>query len=410
MSTPLASEMTALPGSASGVSTYGTKFSEMAEAVTDAAHRIRHLVEGTESGQSEAVDALVSISSEVADKLEKLHTRYSIAGSALTTYSGALSGAKASANTAIANRDLAQSEYDSADWYVHHYQDLADQATDPVTKAVHLADKQRWKATRDAAETEIYNARVSYGQAVEDRDAAADVATSKISTAVESDGINDGFFEDWQDFWEEWGDTIDMIVTVIGYAAAVFAIVALFIPGLNVIVGGVIGLVMLVAVIAAGLAILNAICQASAGTKSVNEAIVDVGLALLPFGIGKIGGAFAKSVLGAAKSTAATSLVKSAAAQHKSLTNAAALLQVESVIAKTATDLAKIQKIASMALTKAGPSPALTALLGDIPQTLVLHGVLVEAGWVGADTILDGVLDATEGEQWSLEPIGTWHG
>lgn len=399
-----------IPGSPSTLRDEAKKFRAVADSIANTATQLRSLARASNS-VGEFADEFKVQAEEVADRITKAKKRYKGFAEALNDYATPLgkvqSDSVAALNRAITARsnissaaalekqwrkELEEPDLSAAD--IKHYQKLLDKATND----------------RVEAESEIYYAKNDLQDVIYERDSEAQKAANAISKVGEDSGINDTGWDNWVQFWEENGEWIDTVVTIIGYVAAAFVIIALFVPGLNILVGGVIGLVMLVSVIAAGLTILNAVCQASAGTKSVNQAVIEVGLALLPFGIGKLASPGAKAgeqLLGEAIEAGSRTVVASSAAQGvEGVTRSVAAEAIEAALANRVGDLAKLQELARLGLTVSdGVGPTVRALLGTKVGEMVMAEVMKEGGWF----FLEQAIDQIElPNPWVLEQQTSW--
>jgi hypothetical protein len=129
--------------------------------------------------------------------------------------------------------------------------------------------------------TSLESAVALLQSAIEHRDSAASTAIAAIANVENSGDLNDSWWDNTVQFINEHKDLIDAIVEIVGYIATAAMVIALFIPGLNAIVG----VIMLVATI---IQVANAIVQGLAGTMSPAEAIFTVALAAATFVGGKL--------------------------------------------------------------------------------------------------------------------------
>jgi hypothetical protein len=385
------------------------KFHLVAESIAEAATQLR-AVANSSSATGQFVDEFAVTANDVADRIGKAKKRYTGFATELGAYATPLTRVQQDSVAALNRAIAGHSAVATAKYWEHHY---TKELQDPNLSAADIKHYQRLlkNATDDRidGEREIDRAKSDLDGVVDERNREAVAAAHAIGKVGEDSGINDTGWDNWVQFWEENGEWINNVVTIIGYVAAAFVIIALFVPGLNLIVGGVIGLVMLVSLIAAGLTIINAVCQASAGTKSVNEAVIEVGLALLPFGLGKLGGAGAKateSLLDGAVEAGTKASMASAAAQGiEGMTKPVAAAAIDTALAARATDLAKLQTLANLSLTLDGVGPTVRALLG----TEVREIAIKEAFKAGGFALLEEAGRHIElPDPWVLEQQTSW--
>lgn len=291
MALPSAEEITTLPGSGSAVLTYAGRYAATAVAIEESANELRRLVGDTKAGLSEAMDALVSVSGDVADRLDKLHSRYAVAGSALSDYGTILSNAKTAASGAVSARDTAQSDRATAEWYIDYWQNEADTATDEADKADALERVSTWETNRDEADSALLSARQTYAQAVIDRDAGATTAAALISESIKSDGVNDAFWDEVTGFVAENEEWLKIMQTICSWAATILGVLSLICPFLA-------PFALVFAIFSAGLAFL----LASAGKMSWLEFGIEL-LGALTFGVAAVALKGLKGTMGLLKST-----------------------------------------------------------------------------------------------------------
>lgn len=304
MALPTPDQIAPLPGSATIVKTYADKYTATAQAIEEAAAEIRRLVSNTATGDSQAVDALVEVSTDVAERLEKLHSRYSTAGSALSTYSGSLSAAKGLATTAVSTRDSALGEISVASYWARHYEDEMNAATDEAEKAEHQRHFNSWNRALEDAYDSLLLAQQTYQQAIADRDSAATLAKGLIDDAVESDGINDSAwdnFSGWVAANAEWikilKDVLSILSTILGVLSLFFPILAPF------------------ALILAGAAALLSLLLAMTGQISWIEFGLDF-LAFATLGVGAIFSAALKGTMATLKTTRIVTVASQAGSKN----------------------------------------------------------------------------------------------
>lgn len=223
-------DMVHLPGDPAGLRVSASRYTQMALALQSAASEIRNLTKASDSGLSDAVDALVQVAGDVAGRMERLDERYAVAGSELNTYSWALESAQADAQTAISSRDSAQGEGKTSEWWYYHYEEQVQTASDPVERA----EAQRWvnhyRNEMQSAQSNVATAQRLYGTAVSELNAAANRAATAIAQAIDSDGLNDSAWDNFSGWVAEHAEVLKLIKTILGAVTAVLGVLSLFLP------------------------------------------------------------------------------------------------------------------------------------------------------------------------------------
>jgi hypothetical protein len=372
-----------IPGDPQVLRDEAAKFKSVAESITEAATNLRNIADHQDA-TGEFVEEFSKQADEVADRIIKAEIKYTGLADALREYAGPLEQFQADSVT-ILNRAINANANakDGAKWEQHWTKELLqpdvtpDQAED-IQKKLDAATRDRMDGESGA----IF-ARQELEQLGFDRDTAANAAADKIKQAGEDSGINDSGWDNWVQFWEENGEWIDAVVDIIGTVAGILAVVALFIPGLNVIVA-VIGVIVIAATV---LSVANAVAQASAGTKSVASAVIDVGMALLPLGVGKVAGKITGKLGGAALARGAD--IAADARVADSVVDGVATITREAAVISVADDLADV--VPSLAGRAVSGQPELLAQLEK------LRGIVGAAGQPGL------VDDTVESSMWILK-------
>ncbi|WP_371164447.1 glycohydrolase toxin TNT-related protein [Buchananella felis] len=254
----------------------------MADAIKRCADSLRALEAGA-SSRAESVTALLEQRDTLIDGIGKAEGRYRAAGDALETYSAALDRVQTDTLNALYAARQAKWERDEARDNQRYYQDLADDYAstddeggyghDQQVRYTRLARSARQDA--DAAQDRIDNQVRVVENAVRERDLAAQTAIDAIQGVTATDGLNDGW-------WEDYGaKVLGWIATIAEWVAAIAGILALalcWVPVLGqalAVIAGIAGLVAALANI--GLAI--------GGEKTWGEALLSIAYA----GLGCIG-------------------------------------------------------------------------------------------------------------------------
>jgi len=388
-----------IPGDPQVLRDEAAKFKSVAESITEAATNLRNIA-NTGDASGEFVEEFATQANEVADRISKAEIKYTGLADALREYAGPLEQFQTDSVT-ILNRAINANvnAKDGAKWEQHWTKELLQ--PDLTPDQVEDVQKKLDAATRDRMDGEsgAIFARRELEQLGFDRDDAASAAANKIKQAGEDSGINDTGWDNWVQFWEEHGDMIDSIVQVFGAIAAGLAVIALFIPGLNVIVATVIAVIAIVAMVAQ---VANAVAQASAGTKPISEAIVDIGLALIPFGAGKLAGAIGKMTV------ASSVRITAAARSTDAMADGVAGVLRSTHIPEVAADVSRVTPTLVQRLVSG--NPAELAQLERLRDLATLQGrapgageYLVNNSWILKDMpLVQGLAGVAEGAGFSI--------
>ena len=266
------------------VSAEAVRFEEVAATISAAADSLRRLDAGTTS--SEAVDAFLLKAADLESRLRTAHGRYAETGSALHGYSTVLSEAQASAGPALRSYDAEVERRDAAASLEARFEQLAMVATDDESTEWYRQQARAQATRRDDAAVMVARHGATVDAAHESVEAAARAAIARIDTATDdglrdtvwddvSVAVGDGYdaFQAWMEENDEWISAVLDVASVVGM---ILAVVALMIPGVNV----------LAAMVMIGAAVI-ATLRAVAGTGSW-EAVAFAALSLATFGTGSL--------------------------------------------------------------------------------------------------------------------------
>ena len=315
-----------VPGDPDRVDLIGRMYIGTADSIDRAATDLLTMLD-ERFGQAESIDAIRGEAEDVARRIRRAEDRYRGVGEAMVVYAPSLRTAQTDSAIALQRAIDAQSDAAQADRMVEYYEG---RVNDPTTPPANLASYQtqlgEWTAKRSGAGGDQASAEAALTDAVAIRDTAAGVAVSAIRLVESTGDLNDSWWDNTVQFIEDHKDTIDRIVNIVGWVATAVMVVALFIPGLNVIVAA-------VATIAAIVMLANAALQFAAGTMGPVEALMNVALAALTFVGGRAIGQSLNALASTAKTTVATSVRASAAGSGiRGMTQSAALARVTTVI------------------------------------------------------------------------------
>lgn len=384
-----------VPGDPAHVSLVGRMYVGTADSIVRAATDLNTIVD-ERFGQAESIDAIRDEVEDVARRIVRAETRYRGVGDAMVDYGASLLTAQTDSAAALQRAIDARAAQSSAALMVNYYEGLiADPATPPANLAGYQERLSTYTTQVGAAGGERAAAETDLAAAITLRDGAATTAIGLIENVENSGDLNDSGWDNFTQWVAEHKDTIDFIVNVVGWVATAVMIVALFIPGLNVIVG-------IVATIAAVITLANAAIQFAAGTMGPLEALMNVGLAALTF----VGGRAIAQSLTSLNTTARTAVATSVRASHagagiRGMTQAAALSRVTTVanvsrpaqltvlerlryMALDYRTVSQIRNIAHLELVAGGHSATQIAIRQQLAQlgtrALVFEGSMIAGG------------------------------
>ncbi|HWH98097.1 MAG TPA: hypothetical protein VNS80_06995 [Pseudolysinimonas sp.] len=384
-----------VPGDPYGVSMAANRYTAIAEAIDDAEMELVGVFENDEL-VGEAIDAVREVALDVADRISRAKRRYEGVGKALAGYVSPLEDAQRDSlnllNTAITARDERHYAEDRL-YYWQRELDEAVAANDAAAASTAQLKVDHWQQ-------EIYRTNDVTTIAVNDlqtvldtRDAAANLAADAIELVENSGGLNDDWLNNLDQWFEE-NPWINTVITWAGYIAAALAIIAMFIPGLNIIVA-IITVIVIVVMVAT---VVNAVLQAITGNKPWGQALFEIVMAVIPFGVGKgLSGAFG-ALASKIPATAVTSVIKSGNAVAAGITKPMASTAVAGQIAKgpfsflagEAGMLADAAQLAKMPLPSGNLSPLLGGLASEAGN---LFGQMV--AWEAGPSVIDAVMNVT---------------
>lgn len=363
---PLLISSDPVPGDPTIVSAFATRYSDVADAIKLAATKLNAIADHHDDEISKYVDTFRDKAKEVASDISRAHERYSGVAKAMRDYASPLERAQSMADAALTKARGAADAVSHNTTLHNHYE------TELQAPGISDEDKTRYTQLQQQAHQDLTDGQTTLHQAQQDLQAAITLRNGAAGTAADAikDVDSSGKLNDsgWTKFWEHNGGWIGTVVQIIGDVAAVLAIVAILIPGLGEIV---LAVIAIVSIISAALIVINAICQMTAGTKSLAAGLFEIGMAVIPFGAGKVLGHFAGAGGEALEGAAATTLRTSKAAQGiRGVTQAKALDKVTSDLAgvkpaladriligsKDALKIARINALGGLELTAAGTS------------------------------------------------------
>lgn len=293
------------PGDPGEVATLANRYRNTADEISRQAANLRRLASGTGEGwDSDAGRVFHDHADELAGKIEKAHQRYDATASALRGFVSPLELAQRQADQALADAKEASSDMAS-----HAAGPSPAPGDKPPTPEEQSAERRR-QAAYDDASGRLGAARRRMDDAKGDYEHAASTAAKAIRDVIDHDDVHDGFWDKVGNWIHEHADIIKLVLKVVGYIVTVLAIaalvIALFIPGLNILVMGVALATILetAAVVGTVALLIGHTALASTGDGSWLDVGLDI-VALATFGVGKALTAGAEGTASAARSVAA---------------------------------------------------------------------------------------------------------
>lgn len=204
---------------------------------------------------------------DLADKLEKVHERYSKVASALGGWEPDLVTAQS-----MSLKALNEAEGPYAQLQVLNGPQITAPQTSPPTPQQQQAAAAH-KAAVTKAQGQLNSAISDLHSAVHFRDTQANYWAGKIKSASD-DSLKDSWWDSFKDFIGKWAWLIKDICTVLEVVGAILAILALFLTG--------VGWLLLVAFIVTAVALLGRTLLAATGNGSWLDVVIDaVALATL---------------------------------------------------------------------------------------------------------------------------------
>ncbi|MPZ96151.1 MAG: hypothetical protein GEU96_14875 [Propionibacteriales bacterium] len=232
------------------------RYTKTADAIDKAVEGLNKITSATDGQQSKAITELRAKAEEAGTDISKAETRYREAGSALTTYHPELSEAQrisASAHTRATN------------------------ASNATQISAPGSEKDSSEPEPGSAEDpEMIAAHKSLNEAIGIRDTAAEAAARAIEDVIGTDGLEDGFWDNFGGFLKKLGDIASMVAMVAG----ILALVLCWVP----VIGQALAAIALVATA------ISLLCKigtgAITGNWDVKGMVFDV-IALATFGVGR---------------------------------------------------------------------------------------------------------------------------
>ncbi|MGB6165060.1 MAG: hypothetical protein WBF75_21325 [Pseudonocardiaceae bacterium] len=284
--TPLA-ERDPVPGDPRQVDVEARHLSTVAQEIQRQVTRLRAIANDHSDLKGQYVEKLKSAAGDVAESLDKVVGRYQKVSSALTRWVPELEYAQAESLKALTEAQQAHSQQ------LRLGQPTMRDPNAPETDQQKQAD-HRGQNSLNQADHDLAAARTRLNNAINHGNTNAQDRAADIRHAID-DGVADSWWDDFKEFVDRYAWLIKDICTVLEVIATILAVIALFIPGLNVIV--------ILAIAATALALIGRTMLAAAGDGSWMDVALDV-FALATFGFGKLAGSLMKGTFAASEDVA----------------------------------------------------------------------------------------------------------
>ena len=257
-----------VPASPAEVSGEGEHYTTVASTIADQITRLEALAANDAALKGHYAEKLTESCDDLADHLGKIEGRFRSTGGALDDWSDDL--VQAQIDTAQALRDAEEAK-----------RAMDANAPDPVTPGAPEPTQAEKDATEaqsgrySAAEGRLETARTDFSRAMSTLDGRAESVASTIQKASDDD-MKDSRWDKFKDAVGNIADVLDSIADVLSWIGAALTIVALFIPGLN--------LLVIAAILLAGALLIHGLLAVT-GNGSWTDVLMDaIGLATLGMG------------------------------------------------------------------------------------------------------------------------------
>jgi len=246
-------------------------YRDMAQDIRDQAAKLRRIgADGALTGRS--MDELRETANQMAGRLERLDVRYTTVAGQLGVWQPALETAQDGSLVALRRAEAAQRQLAALD----HRPPQARSAEPPTPAQLEsrLAEERRHEAAVDSAQDELRAARRQLDAVLEARDRTAAQVADAIMVSLDANDISDSWWDGVKETIHDHADLIKKLSDVCSTIATIAGVLALFIPGL--------GVVVLVATL---LAAAGHLALASAGKGSWTDFALDL-VAIGALGVG----------------------------------------------------------------------------------------------------------------------------
>ncbi|KRV50884.1 hypothetical protein AQ490_13100 [Wenjunlia vitaminophila] len=271
-----------VPGNPQSIREESSRMSDIGVIIRDQVNKLRQI--GKDSTlKGKYANELRTAASDLAGKLDKTAGRYEQVSGHLSTWASELEHAQSLSIQAL-NMAPSQNAVDTAGA-------KPSKKTEDMTKEEREAEQTRKDAAKKTNEA-LEAAKSKLREATSHRDKKEDEIAGKIRKSIDDD-VEDSWWDNVKDFVDKYADVIKIVIDVISWVATAVAIIAMFVPGLNVV------MFLLIAglIVVAGRSLL-----AATGNASWMEVAVDT-FGLLTMGVGRAGMAALKGANATAKAS-----------------------------------------------------------------------------------------------------------
>jgi hypothetical protein len=267
--TPLGLDTDPVPGDPASIGQESQHLAAVAKQISSQVDALRKIAnDNVECGKH--AEVIRSSANDLADQLDKVVGRYQKVSSALSGWIPELEQAQSMSVQAL---DQAEGPYKQLN------QTVALPAGSSLT-AQQAQAVQSYHTAMNKAQNELDTAKALLTRATTLRDNSASHYAGLINSACD-DGMKDSWWDQFKDWVSQYAGIIKDICTVLEYIATILAVIALFIPGLDIIV--------ILGIAVTALALLGRTLLAATGNGSWFDVALDA-FALVTFGGGKIAG------------------------------------------------------------------------------------------------------------------------
>jgi hypothetical protein len=291
-----------VPGDPDSVHAQAANYGSIARAIQNAQTALESaFADGALTGG--AIDALREEALQVADRIGRAHTRYQVVSDALADYVEPLRTARDDSWHLLTLATASHDDLDYARARVVYWRGEEESARDAENAEDETYAHGRlvyWEGQEAALSNAIWGYSGQLLDVLRPWEAAANTAADLIEAGNETGDLNDGFWENLDQWFEE-NPWVDDVMYWVGWVGAVLAVVAMFIPGLNFLVYAIIAVTILVTVL-----------QMCSGNKPLLEGLLTIALTLIPLKLGRV----LEGTMSATATTVARSGVVAQMASH----------------------------------------------------------------------------------------------
>lgn len=296
-----------VPGEPERITDEARRLRDMATEMRSQISRLRAI--GQDDNKGRYADTLRTAAADLAGQLEKTVGRYQRVAGALSSWAPELVHAQTESVRALEKAKAAEATR-AASTVIR----ALPRPGDPPPAPAEQARQRRREAALDAAARDLAAARRQLDDAVEHAQRTGRHYAERIKDAIDDD-VKDSWWDNRKDWVDRHAEVIKFATKILGYVVTALAVVALFIPGLNIAV-----------LVLGGLLLLGQTLLAASGNGSWADVALSV-FALATLGLGKLASAGLKSAqvaTRAAGAQAARTAARSAAQRSSSAARTAA--------------------------------------------------------------------------------------